>query len=141
MSDAGNNPRDWLVLIGTDDGYSPLVRAALQHREDERLLVLFGTDETFPFRPRPSTILVPSMPAGVIASIPALEEMGIASRLASTNDLPGCYEGAVTELAELWLRSLESGRARITVSGSDSTITAVKNLGLALELEVTTIPT
>jgi dihydroorotate dehydrogenase electron transfer subunit len=82
--------------------------------EASRLIVLFGADDTFPFRPRPSTILVPGMPAGVIASIPALEEVGIASRLASTAGLPGCYDGTVTELAELWLRAVGSNRARIT---------------------------
>jgi dihydroorotate dehydrogenase electron transfer subunit len=90
MSEAGDNPSGWHVLIGTGAGYSPLVRAALQHPADaSRLLVLFGADDSFPFRPRPSTILVPGMPAGVIASIPPLEEVGIASRLASTAGLPG----------------------------------------------------
>ena len=141
MSDAGTNPHPWHVLIGTDTGYSPLVRAALQHRDEERLLVLFGADDTFPFRPRPSTILVPGMPAGVIASIPALEEMGIASRLASTAGLPGCYDGTVTDLAELWLRSLESAPARISVTGADTTVRAVEDLGFALGLTVTNIRT
>jgi hypothetical protein len=143
MSGAGDNPRHWHVLIGTDVGYSPLVRAALEHRDDaaSRLLVLFGTDDTFPFRPRPSTILVPGMPAGVIASIPALEEMGIASRLASTTDLPGCYDGTVTELAERWLRAIEADRTRISVAGGDMTVRAVERLCLALGLSVTRIPT
>jgi dihydroorotate dehydrogenase electron transfer subunit len=39
--------------------------------------------------------------------MPLLEEWGIASRLASTADLPGCFEGAVTELADAWLSALE----------------------------------
>jgi len=116
MSDAGDNPRGWLVLTGTDAGYSSLVRAALEHHGSARLLVLFGAHETFSFRPRPSTILVPGMPPGVIASIPQLEEMGIASRLASTAGLPGCYDGTVTELVELWQRSFPSDRAHITVT-------------------------
>jgi dihydroorotate dehydrogenase electron transfer subunit len=38
--------------------------------------------------------------------MPLLEEWGIASRLASTADLPGCFEGTVTDLADAWLRSL-----------------------------------
>jgi dihydroorotate dehydrogenase electron transfer subunit len=143
MSNAGDSPPRWRVLIGTDAGYSPLIRAALQHRDDEatRLLVLFGAEDTFPFRPRPSTILVPDMPPGVIASIPALEEVGIASRLASTASLPGCYDGAVTDLAELWLRALGPERARIIVSGSDATLTAVEKLGRTVQMEVTNIPT
>lgn len=116
MSAAGDNPRGWLVLIGTNADYSSLVRAASEYRESARLLVLFGADETLPFRPRPSTILVPGMPPGVIAGIPALEEFGIASRLASTAGLPGCYDGTVAELAELWMQSLESERAHVTVT-------------------------
>jgi dihydroorotate dehydrogenase electron transfer subunit len=68
--------------------------------------VLLGSDAPFPFRPRPSVIVVPGIPTGVIACMPLLEEWGIASRLASTADLPGCFEGTVTELADAWLSSL-----------------------------------
>jgi dihydroorotate dehydrogenase electron transfer subunit len=38
--------------------------------------------------------------------MPLLEEWGIASRLATPLDLPGCFEGSVTELADVWLSSL-----------------------------------
>jgi dihydroorotate dehydrogenase electron transfer subunit len=69
-------------------------------------LVLLGSDTPFPFRPRPSVIIVPGIPTGVIACMPLLEEWDIASRLASTADLPGCFEGTVTALAEAWLSSL-----------------------------------
>ena len=69
-------------------------------------LVLLGSDTPFPFRPRPSVIVVPGIPTGVIACMPLLEEWGIASRLASTADLPGCFEGSVTDLAGAWLSSL-----------------------------------
>jgi dihydroorotate dehydrogenase electron transfer subunit len=69
-------------------------------------LVLLGSDTPFPFRPRPSVIIVPGIPTGVIACMPLLEEWGIASRLASTADLPGCFEGTVTALADAWLSSL-----------------------------------
>jgi dihydroorotate dehydrogenase electron transfer subunit len=70
------------------------------------LLVLLGSDAPFPFRPRPSVIVVPGIPTGVIACMPLLEKWGIASRLSSTADLPGCFEGTVTELADAWLSSL-----------------------------------
>src|ERR1700730_14878217 len=69
-------------------------------------LVLLGSDTPFPFRPRPSVIVVPGIPTGVIACMPLLEEWGIASRLASTADLPGCFDGTVTDLADAWLSSL-----------------------------------
>jgi hypothetical protein len=71
-----------------------------------RPMVLLGSDTLFPFRPRPSVIVVPGIPTGVIACMPLLEEWGIASRLASTADLPGCFEGLVTDLADAWLSSL-----------------------------------
>jgi dihydroorotate dehydrogenase electron transfer subunit len=71
-------------------------------------LVLLGSDEPFPFRPRPSTIMVPGIPAGTIACVPKLEEFGIASRLASRTGYPGCFDGDVAELATLWLSSLDA---------------------------------
>jgi dihydroorotate dehydrogenase electron transfer subunit len=89
---------------------APAADAALAASADPtapwRPLVLLGSDTLFPFRPRPSVIVVPGIPAGVIACMPLLEEWGIASRLASTADLPGCFEGTVTDLADAWLSSL-----------------------------------
>jgi dihydroorotate dehydrogenase electron transfer subunit len=148
MSGAGFNPPapGLYVLIGTGAGYSSLVQAALRLQRDDgipRLLVLFGAEDAFAFRPRPSTILVPGMPAGVIASIPALEEVGIASRLASTTGLPGCHDGTVTELAEHWLRSLESdllARTQIAVVSAETLSSAVKQLGRTFQVPVIDIP-
>lgn len=70
-------------------------------------LVLLGSmGLPFPFRPRPSVIVVPGIPTGVIACMPLLEDWSVASRLASTLDLPGCFEGSVIALAESWLSTL-----------------------------------
>jgi dihydroorotate dehydrogenase electron transfer subunit len=69
-------------------------------------LVLMGSEVPFPFRSRPSRLIVPGIPAGAIACMPLLEEWGIASRLASRAELPGCFPGFVTELADGWLASL-----------------------------------
>lgn len=128
------------LLIATDAGYDPIIRAAMATRGDT--LVLFGTDAEFPFRPRPSTILVPHMPAGVIACIPALEEFGIASRLASTAGSPGCYDGPVIELAQLWLSALAPelrAQVQITVSGPASTVAAAELLGERFDVPVMSI--
>lgn len=70
-------------------------------------LVLMGSEIEFPFRARPSRILLPGMPPEAIACMPLLEDWGIGSRLASLADFPGCYRGYVTELASHWLASLE----------------------------------
>jgi dihydroorotate dehydrogenase electron transfer subunit len=69
-------------------------------------LVLMGSEIPFPFRTRPSTILVEGMPAGTIACMPLLDEWGVPSRLASRSGFPGCFDGFVTELADAWLATL-----------------------------------
>ena len=101
----GSRPRR--LLIGEGAGIGPTLFLAEQMRTKQwSVLVLLGSDTPFPFRPRPSVIVVPGIPTGVIACMPLLEEWGIASRLASTADLPGCFEGSVTDLADAWLSSL-----------------------------------
>jgi len=97
------------VLIGGGVGIPPMIFLAERLRaapEPCGPLVLMGSEIPFPFRPRPSTIVVPGMPAGTIASMPLLEQWGVASRLASRAGFPGCFEGYVTELAGEWLGSL-----------------------------------
>jgi dihydroorotate dehydrogenase electron transfer subunit len=146
VSAAGDNPpraARLRLLIATDAGYQPIVRLATQVHGDSEVLVLFGAEEPFAFRPRPSTILVPGMPSGVIACVPALEEFGVASRLANKLGLPGCYDGAVAELAALWLESIEAGmreKVSITVSGADATVTAVEALGNRMSVPVSVLP-
>jgi len=128
------------LLLATDAGYDPIVRAALSLPAPT--LVLFGA-ETFAFRPRPSTILVPHMPAGAIACVPALEEFGVASRLASPAGLPGCFEGTVTELAELWLVALEPETLRevhITMSGGSQLAREAEELSRRFNLQMSLVP-
>jgi dihydroorotate dehydrogenase electron transfer subunit len=71
-------------------------------------LVLMGSEIPFPFRTRPSRIVVPGMPAGTIACMPLLDEWNVASRLASRSDFPGCFDGYVTQLADAWLATLDT---------------------------------
>ena len=99
------------LLVGGGVGIPPMVFLAehLRERTDARWspLVLMGSEIPFPFRLKPSTVLAPGIPDGVIACMPLLEEWGIASRLASFADFPGCHHGYVTDLAAHWLRSLD----------------------------------
>jgi dihydroorotate dehydrogenase electron transfer subunit len=135
------------LLIATDEGFQPLVRAAIELRDAEPaavLLVLIGADAAFPFKPRPSTILVPGMPDGVIACVPQLDEFGVASRLASPLGLPGCYDGSVTELAELWLKSHEPAqlaKIEIRFSTREETARAIEDLGCRLGVSTSVIST
>ena len=73
-----NKPRT--LLIGGGVGIPPMVFLAerLRERTDARWqpLVLMGSEIPFPFRAKPSTILVLAFPM-VIASMPLLDEWGI----------------------------------------------------------------
>lgn len=101
------------LLVGGGVGIPPMVFLAERLREqpggDWKPLVLMGSEVPFPFRARPSSILVPGMPEATIACMPLMEEWGIPSRLASLQGYPGCYEGYVTDLAAAWLATLDPG--------------------------------
>jgi dihydroorotate dehydrogenase electron transfer subunit len=107
---SSDRPRS--LLIGGGVGIPPMIflSDALRRRTDTcwQPLVLMGSEIPFPFRARPSTLLIPGMPAGVIAGMPLLEDWGVPSRLASLAGFPGCYEGYVTLLAEAWLETLDA---------------------------------
>jgi dihydroorotate dehydrogenase electron transfer subunit len=98
------------LLIGGGVGIPPMIFLAdrLRHRNDApwKPLVLMGSEIPFPFRTRPSSIVVAGIPDGSIACMPLLDEWGVASRLASRSDFAGCFDGFVTELAERWLELL-----------------------------------
>lgn len=100
------------LLIGGGVGIPPMIFLAerLRARADAQWkpLVLMGSEIPFPFRTRPSRIVAAGIPEGSIAAMPLLEEWGIASRLASRSDFPGCFDGFVTELADRWLASLDA---------------------------------
>lgn len=98
------------LLIGGGVGIPPMVFLSdrLRARTDAawKPLVLMGSEIPFPFRARPSRIIVAGMPVGSIACMPLLEEWGIASRLATRAGFAGCYEGYVPALADEWLATL-----------------------------------
>ena len=98
------------LLIGGGVGIPPMVflsdRLRARSDADWKPLVLMGSEIPFPFRARPSRIIVAGMPAGSIACMPLLEEWGIASRLATKAGFAGCYDGYVPALADEWLATL-----------------------------------
>lgn len=99
-----------VLLIGGGVGIPPMVFLSERLREDKRAdwkpLALMGSEIPFPFRTRPSQILVPGIPPGAVACMPLLDEWDIPSRLASKSDFPGCFDGFVTQLADAWLSAL-----------------------------------
>jgi dihydroorotate dehydrogenase electron transfer subunit len=104
--------RPRVLAIGGGVGIPPMVFLAHSLLADQRAnwkpLVLMGSEIPFPFRTRPSQILVPGVPDGTIACMPMLDEWGIPSRLASLAGYAGCYSGYVTQLAEHWLNGLSA---------------------------------
>jgi dihydroorotate dehydrogenase electron transfer subunit len=97
------------LLIGGGVGIPPMIFLAEVARRQKELyqpFVIMGSEVAFPFSSRPSTIMVPGIPAGVIACMPLLEDWGIASRLASKQAYPGTHDGYVTDLARHYLDAL-----------------------------------
>lgn len=97
------------LLIGGGVGMPPMIYLAEHLKDnarDTQPFVILGSEVPFPFTSRPSQILIDSLPDGVIASMPLLEDWGVASRLASLQGYAGCYEGYVTDLARHWLDGL-----------------------------------
>ncbi len=102
-----NRERPRALLIGGGVGIPPMIFLADRLRNTEwKPLVLMGSEIPFPFRTRPSRIVVAGIPDGTIACMPLLDEWGVASRLASGSDFPGCFDGFVTQLADRWLEAL-----------------------------------
>ncbi len=98
------------LLLGGGVGIPPMVFIADALRQNKRAqwkpLVLMGSEVPFPFKTRPSTILVPGMPEGVIGCMPLMEDWGFPSRLASKQGYAGCFDGFITDLARAWLKGL-----------------------------------
>ncbi len=111
--------RDRPLLIGGGVGIPPMIFLAQeihQSPEDCQPLLLAGSETPFPFAARPSQIMTPALPAEVIAAVPLMEDWGITSRLASLQGYPGCHRGYVTDLARLWLESLDGASlARVEI--------------------------
>ncbi len=98
------------LLIGGGVGIPPMVFLAEHMKnsaKDITPFVIMGSEIPFPFNSKPSHIVLKEIPADVIACMPLLEDWGIASRLTSLQDYPGCFNGYVTDLARHWLDKLD----------------------------------
>lgn len=127
------------LLLGGGVGMPPMVFLAERLRDagEHQLLVLMGSEVPFPFTVQPSQILVPGLPDGVIASMPLLDDLGIASRLASRQGYAGCYDGLITDLARAWLDSLTNAQrmeVAIFACGPHPMLEAAARLAAEFEL-------
>ena len=127
------------LLIGGGVGMPPMIFLAQELARDNlyKPLVILGSEVPFPFRPRPSRLLLPDMPEGVIASMPLLDDWGIPNRLASLAGFPGCHQGYVTDLARHWLQSLDRqslSEVEIFACGPHPMLYAVASLAREFDL-------
>ena len=121
------------LLIGGGVGMPPMIFLADRLRTVPgcQPFAILGSEVPFPFVPRPSQILVPGLPAGVIGCAPLLDDWGVPSRLASRQGFPGCYDGYVTDLADAWLAALDPEERRaveIMACGPHAMLEAVVRL-------------
>lgn len=137
FSPAKARPR--ALLLGGGVGMPPMVFLAERLRDEgeHQLLALLSSEVPFPFTAQPSQILVPGLPDGVIASMPLLDDLGIASRLASRQGYAGCYDGLITDLARAWLDSLTNAQrmeVAIFACGPHPMLEAAARLAAEFEL-------
>ncbi|RFA31202.1 hypothetical protein CAI21_00685 [Alkalilimnicola ehrlichii] len=104
------------VLIGEDGGIGAILWLAEQLPTPPKL-VLIGCRGAPPFKLQPSRVLTPGLPPATIGAVPSLDERGIASRIACTDGLPGCYEGEVSHLLEHWLAANPDERPNVFAAG------------------------
>jgi dihydroorotate dehydrogenase electron transfer subunit len=133
------------VLIGGGVGIPPLVFLAehLRNRRDAAWepLAFLGSEVPFPFRAGSARTPLAGVAAEVCASMPLMDDWGIASRLASRSGFAGCFNGFVTELADAWLTSLpleELARIEIFACGPtpmlEATARLARHYGLACQV-------
>jgi dihydroorotate dehydrogenase electron transfer subunit len=127
------------LLLGGGVGIPPMLFLAERLKADKhwRPLVLMGSEVPFPFQTQPSRILIPGVPEGVIAAMPLLEDWGVASRLASLQGYPGCFDGYITELARGWLNGLDPsqrGEVEIFACGPHPMLAATAKLAREFDL-------
>lgn len=128
------------LLIGGGVGMPPMIFIAEDlKKSDKDPFVILGSEVPFPFQSRPSEIMLPGIPDGVIGCMPLLEDWGIASRLASLQGYPGCHDGYVTDLAKHWLDGLsDEQRSEVGIysCGPHPMLEAVVNLAREYDLPV-----
>ena len=133
------------VLIGGGVGIPPVVFLAehLVARKDApwEPLAFLGSEVPFPFRTASARASLAGIAAEVSASMPLMDDWGIACRLASRAGFAGCFNGFVTELADTWLQSLpheELAKTEIFACGPTPMLAATARLarrhGLACQV-------
>ncbi len=128
---------DGLIFIAEDHSIA-LLFALINYLKDQwglktlrsRLrLVLFGTHSIFPFTTVPSLFMLPEFKSHTIASSQLLEDLKIPARLASVDELPGCFTGTLQALIEdINIHSFVPHDATVVAFGDKHFLTDIKKL-------------
>lgn len=122
------------LLIGGGVGIPPMIFLAEQlkkQHKNHQPMTIMGSEIPFPFELKPSQMIIPGIPDGVIAGMPLLEDWGLPNRLASLQGYPGCHDGYVTDLAQKWLEELGAEalkQVEVFSCGPEPMLRAVSNL-------------
>jgi dihydroorotate dehydrogenase electron transfer subunit len=130
--------RPRVIAIGGGVGIPPMIMLAEQLAAEKtwQPLVLMGSEAPFPFElaaPRDN----PHWPHATTAALKRLEDIGIASRLASNAGLAGAFAGHVTELARRELEALGPGarsESALYACGPEPMLAAAARLAREFEL-------
>ena len=103
-----------LLLLG-DNLAMANVFALAKYRENQSThkadklptIAALSSDYLFPFAIKPARFLMPDMPPEAIGACTLLEDWKIQNRLASSQGLPGCFEGDLAQLLEYWIKTIE----------------------------------
>jgi dihydroorotate dehydrogenase electron transfer subunit len=128
------------LLIGGGVGIPPMVFLAETLKDDGanwQPLVLMGSEIPFPFELEKSGIETQWLPDDIVSTMPLLEEWQLPARLASLSDFNGVHRGYVTDLARVWLNSLEPealAQTEIFACGPTAMLQAVAKLASEYQL-------
>jgi len=70
-------------------------------------LALLHSEESFPFVVKPALFMTSHLPPEAIGTCSLLEDWHITNRLASSQGLPGCFDGELHEFFAYWIHSIE----------------------------------
>jgi dihydroorotate dehydrogenase electron transfer subunit len=128
------------LLVGGGVGIPPMIFLAEQLAAAGAAadaLVLMGSEVPFPFALTASEHPVAGMPEGATHALADLEQLPIASRLASLQGYAGAHAGYVTELAVGWLSSLtgaERAQVDMYACGPEPMLAAAAKVAAAFNI-------
>lgn len=127
-----NNKKNISLLVGEGLGISPLIFLAdeIKKTTKQKPILFFGSNDTFPYKYSPSKYIMKDFHPAVTASPNFIESMGFVSRLASKKNIPGCYNGNVTDLVEDWIKTLDLGQIKRTNIYACGTKKMLKNISI-----------